>query len=97
MVMDKKNTFYIVVVFYDGLGYTLQEDEKVHLFFHYGIKGYKKLAYAIKKANRLAYTYVNEKTCIFKVEEDERISCDQYSDWYKDKDRLVYENKGIKL
>lgn len=95
--MDKKNTFYIVVVFYDGLGYTLQEDDRPHLFFHYNAKGYKKLAYAIKRANLLAYTLVNEKTCVFKVEEGERISCDQYDDWCKDKDRLVYENKRIKL
>ena len=93
--MVEKDVRYIVVVFgqSDGIGYTYQTDDKVHIFFHHAAVAYKKLGHAINKANKLAYTYINEKVCVFKVELGERLSCDQYDNWCKDEDRLVYCRK----
>jgi hypothetical protein len=94
--MDKtiksiSNTRYIVVAFWEGVGYTYQMDNKLHFFFHHPAIVYKKLGHAINRANNLSNTYLNDKVCVFKVELDERLSCDQYKKWCNDKSRMVYE------
>lgn len=89
----KNETRYIVVVFYEGIGRTLQTDDKVRIFFSRYAKVYKNLGSAICKANKLFYQYKNEKTCVFKVSLNEELSCDRYKDWYKDKDRLVWTSE----
>ena len=93
MQTDNK-TRYIVVLFFQGIGYTYQEDGKVHIFFHYSPLTYEKLGHAKNRADKLGQRYIHEKICVFKVELDEQISCDQYILWANDKDRLVYETKG---
>jgi len=90
MAMEKSNIRYIVVVFYEGIGYTLQTDDKVHLFFHHPALVYKKLGHAKNKADKLTATYCHDKVCVFKVELDERLSLDQYKNWCEDDDRLEY-------
>ena len=93
MSTDNK-TRYVVVLFYQGIGYTYQDDGKVHIFFHYNPLSYKKLGHAKNRADKLGQQYVHEKVCVFKVELDEELSCDKYISWANDKDRLVYETKG---
>ena len=84
------NIRYIVVLFYQGIGRTLQTDDKPRIFFSKDAKVYKNLGGAIKRANKLFYQYDNDKVCVFKVVLDERISCDQYNNWYKDENRLMW-------
>jgi hypothetical protein len=92
--MDKKgNIRYIVVLFWDGVGYTYQTDGKVHWFFTHPAVAYKKLAYAKKRAEEVGRTWVSSKVCVFKVELDERLSCDQYDKWCEDENRLMFEFK----
>jgi hypothetical protein len=88
--MNTTNIRYIVVVFYEGIGYTLQTDDKVHLFFHHPALVYKKLGHAKNKADKLAVAYCHDKVCVFKVELDERLSLDQYKNWCEDDNRLEY-------
>ena len=88
--MKQSNIRYIVVLFYEGIGYTLQTDDKVHIFFHHPALVYKKLGHAKNKADKLTATYCHDKVCVFRVELDERLSCDQYKNWCKDDDRLEY-------
>lgn len=81
-------------MFYEGIGYTLQTDDKPRIFFSEYAKVYKNLGSAIKRANKLFYQYRNDKVCVFKAVLDERLSCDQYNNWYKDENRLMwYTNK----
>lgn len=86
------NIRYIVVLFYQGIGRTLQTDDKPRIFFSKDAKVYKNLDGAIKRANKLFYQYYNDKVCVFKVVLDERISCDQYNNWYKDENRLMWDS-----
>ena len=88
--MKQSNIRYIVVVFYEGIGYTLQTDDKVHLFFRHPALVYKKLGHAKNKADKLAVAYCHDKVCVFKVELDERLSLDQYKNWCEDDNRLEY-------
>ena len=91
MVMES-NIRYIIVLFVKGIGYTLQTDDKPRVFFTRHSKAYKNLGSAIKRANKLFYQYANDKVCVFKVTLDDRLSCDQYNNWYKDEDRLVWDS-----
>ena len=91
--MKDSNVRYIVAVFYDEEVYILQTDEKVHFFFHHYPKVYKKAGYACNMANKLAETYLNDKVCVFKVKQEEELSYDEYKNWDKNEDRLVYEAK----
>jgi hypothetical protein len=86
------NTRYIVVLFYQGIGHTLQTDDKPRIFFSKDAKVYKNLGSAIKRANKLFYQYCNDNICVFKVVLDERLSCDQYMGWYKDENRLMWNS-----
>jgi len=86
------DTRYIVVVFYKGIGHTLQTDNEPRVFFSKYARLYKNLGSAIKRANELFYQYANEKVCVFKVSLDERLSCDQYNDWCKDENRLIWDS-----
>lgn len=88
-----KNERYIVVLFWEGVGYTYQTDNKVHWFFCHAVKAYEKLAYAKKCAEKAGRKWMNDKVCVFKVSLDDRISCDQYDKWYEDENRLMYEFK----
>lgn len=92
----ENNTRYIVVLFWDGVGYTYQTDRMVHVFFHHSAVAYKKLAYAKKCAEKAGRTWFNDKVCVFKVSLDDRISCDQYDKWCEDDSRLMYEFKFSK-
>lgn len=85
------NTRYILVVFHDGIGYTYQTDDNIRWFFTHSAVRYQKLAYAKKKAEVLGRRYPNCKVCVFKAELNERLSCDQYHNWYKDDERLMFE------
>ena len=89
--MKQNNIRYIVVVFYQGFGYTLQTDDKIYIFFHHPAIEYKKLGHAKNKADKVAQKWLHDKVCVFKVELDERLSCDQYDKWYEDENRLEYE------
>lgn len=81
---------YIIVVFLDGIGCTLQTDNKAHVFFSRNAKTYKRLGCAIKRACKLSSKYLNDTVCVFKVSEGERLSSDQYKEWKKDKERLMW-------
>ena len=89
--MKESDVRYIVVVFYQGIGYTLQTDGKPHIFFHHPPLVYKKLGHAKNKADGLAASYINDKVCVFKVKLDEELSCDLYKDWCEG-DRIEYES-----
>jgi len=91
-LMQLTDVRYIVVVFYQGIGYTLQTDDKPHIFFHHPALVYKKLGHAKNKADKLAAAYLHDKVCVFKVKLDENLSCDQYKEWCEDDDRLQYES-----
>ena len=84
---------YIVVLFWEGVGYTYQIDNKVHIFFHHDAMVYEKLAFAKKRAEKVGRTWVSDKVCVFKIAQGERLSCDQYNDWYEDENRLMFEFK----
>jgi hypothetical protein len=90
--MKESNIRYIVVVFYQGVGYTLQTDDKPHIFFHHPALVYKKLGHAKNKADKMTAAYLHDKVCVFKVKLDENLSCDQYNNWCEDEDRLEYES-----
>ena len=92
--MAESDVRYIVVAFYQGIGYTLQEDDKIHIFFHHYPKSYKKLGNAINAAKKVNREYFNETTCVFKTKLEERLSCDQYDQWYKDKERVMWDATG---
>ena len=84
------NTRYIVVLFYEGIGRTLQTDNNFRVFFERYAKVYKNLGSAINKANKTSNQYICDKVCVFKVTLDERLSCDQYKKWCEDEERLRY-------
>lgn len=85
------NTRYILVVFHNGIGYTYQTDDNIRWFFTRSAVTYQKLSYAKTKAEKLGRRFPNCKVCVFKVEREESLSCDQYRDWYKDENRLMFE------
>lgn len=90
MATKKANIGYIIVVFYEGIGYTLQGRDEIHIFFHKGVKYYKNLKCAINKAQMLSTRYLNEGVYVFKIAEGERISCDQYKNWKSDDSHNMY-------
>lgn len=89
-------TRYIIVLFLEGIGCTLQNNDELHQFFFREVKEYKNIASAITKANRVSKKYFNDKVCVFKTNSGERLSSDQYREWYKDKDRLIYSTEVLK-
>jgi len=93
--MAKNNIRYIVVVFIDGVGCTLQEYNYVAWFFRHYPKCYQLFEWARKKANKLLYQYKCDKVCIFKTELDERLSCDRYEKWCKDENRLMWDSSKL--
>lgn len=62
-----------------------------YISFRHPAIAYKKLGHAKNKADKVARKWLHDKVCVFKVELDERLSCDQYDKWYKDENRLEYE------
>ena len=82
---------YVVVVFYSGIGHTLQENNKLGQFFTSHPKFYKNRENAVAKAKRLATR--GDFSCIFAVSGDERISCDQYNMWMNDNSRMIFKSK----
>ena len=86
------NTRYIIVLFHKGIGYTIQTDDKPHIFFKKYAKVYKRIGSAVKKANYIFNHYINDKVCVFKVTLNEELSCDQYNNWYKDENRLMWDS-----
>ena len=62
--MKESNIRYIVVVFYQGVGYTLQTDDKPHIFFHHPALVYKKLGHAKNKADKMTAAYLHDKVCV---------------------------------
>ena len=93
--MATSDTRFIVVVFIDGVGYTLQEGNVLAWFFRHYPKSYKYFESARKKANKLLYQYRCDKVCVFKVELGERLSCDQYRDWCKNDDRNMWDSSKL--
>ena len=95
--MSKQTTDirYIVVGFIDGVGCTLQEHNYLAWFFRHYPKSYTYFESARKKANKLLYQYKCSKVCVFKVKLDERLSCDQYEKWCKDKDRNIWDSSKL--
>ena len=92
--MVESDVRYIIVAFYKGIGYTLQEDNKIAVFFSHYAKSYKKLGNAINAARKVSNKWFNETTCVFKTKLGERLSCDQYDKWYEDKERLMWDATG---
>ena len=86
-----KEIRYIVVCFYEGVGYTYQEDDKIHIFFHHNAVCYKKLGHAKNRALDVAKRWVCNKVCVFKVELGENLSFAHYNDWKYDSERNVFE------
>ena len=89
------NERYIVVVFVDGVGCTLQEGDILAWFFKHYPKSYKYFESARKKANKLLHQYKCEKVCVFKTCLEERLSCDQYEKWCKDGNRVMWDSSKI--
>lgn len=89
------NIAYIIVLFSQGARFTLQTDNKPHVFFINKAKAYKTKNGAIKRAKKLADVYAIEKICVFKVELGERLISAQYNKWCEDKNRLMWEYKQI--
>lgn len=87
---DLTSTRYIVVAFNDGIGHTLQTNGKLHIFFSKPPLVYKLLKCAVNKAFKISNEYRVDKVCVFKCCLNERLSCDQYKEWLKDDNRLVY-------
>ena len=92
---NTSTTRFIVVVFIDGVGCTLQGRNTLAWFFRYYPKSYKCFESARKKANELLYQYRCDKVCVFKVELEERLSCDQYEKWCKDENRVMWDSSKI--
>lgn len=86
---------YIVVVFIDGVGCTLQGQNYLAWFFRYYPKSYKYFESARKKANRLLYQYHCDKVCVFKTKLEERLSCDQYEKWCEDENRNMWDSSKL--
>lgn len=93
--MTKNNIRYIVVVFIDGVGCTLQDHDHLSWFFRHYPKCYQYFECARKKANRLVYQYKCEKVCVFKTELGERLSCDQYEAWCRDENRVMWDSSNF--
>ena len=89
------NERYIVVVFIDGVGCTLQEGDILAWFFKHYPKSYKYFESARKKASKLLHQYKCEKVCVFKTCLEERLSCDQYEKWCKDENRVMWDSSKI--
>ena len=88
-MVTESNIRYIVVLFYQGIGYTLQTDDRAHVFFERSAKAFKTVGRAVKAANKVGRKYYNDAICIFKIKTDERLSCDVYKGWMKDKGRVA--------
>lgn len=88
-MVTESNIRYIVVLFYQGIGYTLQTDNKPHVFFERSAKSFKTIGRAIKAANKVSMEYRHDTACIFKVRANERLSCDTYQKWFKDESRVA--------
>ena len=92
---NTSNIRFIVVVFIDGIGCTLQGRNTLAWFFRYYPKCYTYFESARKKANRLLYQYRCDKVCVFKVELKERLSCDQYEKWCNDENRNMWDSSKL--
>lgn len=88
-----KEVRYIVVLFWNDVPYTLQTDDKVHYFWHHAATGYKKLAWAKKRAESLGREYLHDKVCVFKVDRGETLQRDDYAKWLEDNNRLMFNFK----
>lgn len=92
---NTSTTRFIVVVFIDGVGCALQGRNTLAWFFRYYPKSYKYFESARKKANKLLYQYHCDKVCVFKVELEERLSCDQYGKWCNDENRNMWDSSKL--
>lgn len=90
-----KGVVYIVAVFHNGIGYTYQCDNAVHLFFNASVKAYEKSGHAINRAKKLLSKYKVDKVCVLKLDTKEDVYQTKLKDWYNDPDRCIwkYENK----
>ena len=95
MENNSNNNRYIVVVFIDGVGCTLQEGNILAWFFRHYPKSYIYFESARKKANKLLYQYRCDKVCVFKVKLEERLSCDQYEKWCEDENRVMWDSSKL--
>jgi hypothetical protein len=91
IMITKSNFRYIVVLFYQGIGYTLQTDGKARVFFERNPKDFKTIGRAIKAANKAGREYYNDSVYIFKTKTDERLSCDVYKKWSNDEGRVAFK------
>lgn len=89
------DTRYIVVLFYEDIGCPFRMNGRVRAFSSNPEMPYKKLGYAINKANKLFSEYLTDRVCVFKYKVGEHTPCGKYKDWCKDKERMVYNTDNI--
>lgn len=83
---------YIIVVFWDGIGHTLQGKDTLLWYFKYFPKYYVKLDCAIKRAKRLRAKYPSvEKVVVYKIDATERFSCSDFCNW---DDRIAFDTSN---
>jgi hypothetical protein len=93
--MADKDTRFIVVAFYEGIGHTMQGNDELAVFFHSYAKTYKKAGNAINKARQIYWRFhCLDSVYVFKVKLGERLSCDQYKAWKLDDSRWVWDSRN---
>lgn len=62
-----ENKVYIIVLWYNGIPYFLQSNNKVAWVFEHMVKPYEKLGNAINAAKKLTTKYQYDKICIYHI------------------------------
>jgi hypothetical protein len=80
--------YYVVVVRYKGIWYTLQTNNKCNWAFFHEPKMYQRLDFAKKAAKKVRREFQNDDVYVFKCVGLELIGSDSYNKW-KDKEERV--------
>lgn len=84
---------YIVVVFQnDGIGYTLQTDDRCYWAFSHHAKIYKRFGMAKKAVSRMKSKYSYKRIVVYDITDVKSISCSFFKDW---EDKIVFEISKI--
>ena len=91
--MDKKKTFYIVVVWYGGIPYMLQYRNVINwCFCNNSIKLFKGIMSAKKGAYKLSHMFKYDSIKVYSVYEGDGICTDFIRMWERDEsERVVFE------
>ena len=95
--MDKKSERFIVVAWYGGIPYMLQNRNVLNWYFDNNhIKVYKSKKTAIKAAWKVSAKYKSESIRVYSITEGEMVGTDHIRRWEREEaERIVFELKKI--